>query len=61
MGMLDFGAGFSAALLSLKLVSVSWTASEPELSAGISYGVVVPLHHVVPARPWIQRLVAALS
>ena len=59
-GVLDLDAGFSAALLGLKLVAVSLTTSEPELSAGIGRGVVVPLHLVVPARSWIQRLVAAL-
>lgn len=58
--MLDLDAGLSAALLSLKLIAVSLTASEPELSAGICSGVVVPLHHVVPARSWIQHVAAAL-
>lgn len=57
---LDLDAGLSALLLSVKLVAVSSTASEPELSAGIGCGVVVPLHHVFPARSWIQGLTAAL-
>lgn len=59
--MLDCGAGFSAALLGLKPVAVSPTASKPELSTGISCGVVVPLHHVVPAGSWIQGLAASLG
>lgn len=57
---LDLDAGFSAAPLRLELVAVSHAASEPELSAGVGCGVVVPLHHVVPAGSWIQGLTAAL-
>lgn len=57
---LDLDAGLSALLLSVELVAVSPTASEPELSAGIGCDVVVPLHHVFPARSWIQGLTAAL-
>lgn len=58
--MLGLDAGFSAALLSLKPVAVSQTASEPELSAGVGCGVVVPLHHVITTRSWIQGLAAPL-
>lgn len=58
--MSDPEAGFSAAPLGLKLVAVSQTTSEPELSAGIRRGIVVPLHHVVATRPWIQDLAAPL-
>lgn len=61
MCVLDLDAGLSAALLSLKPVAVPLTASKPELSTGISCGIVVPLHHVVPTRSWIQGLAAALG
>lgn len=60
MCMLDLDAGFSADLLSLELIAVPLTAAEPELSAGVSYGVIVPLHHVVPARSRIKGEAAAL-
>lgn len=56
----ELHAGFPAAPLTVKPVLVSKATSEPELSAGVGYGVVVPLHHVVPTRPRVQSLVAAV-
>lgn len=58
--LLELDAGFTALLLGLKVVFVSEAAPEPELSAGIRRGVVVPLHHVVPTGSRVQDLVAAL-
>lgn len=59
-GSIELDAGFVTLLLGLKLVFVSQTASEPELSAGVRRLIIVPLHHVVPARSWVQDLPAAL-
>ena len=58
--MLDLNTGFFAALLRLKSVLISLTASEPELGTGISRSVIVPLHKVIPARPGVQSLSTSL-
>lgn len=61
VSLLGLDTGISAALLCIKLVTVSKTASKPELSTGIRYVIVVPLRHIVPTWSWIQSLAAALS
>lgn len=48
--MFTVGFGF-------KLVGVAVTTTEPELSAGVGLGVVVPADHVLPAGSWVQGLV----
>ena len=58
--LLRVDAGEPAAGLRLKVVCVSLAASEPELSAGVSFGVVVPSNYVLSTGPGVQRERAAL-
>lgn len=39
-----------------KVVGVALATTEPELSAGVSLGVVVPAYHVLPAGSRVQTL-----
>lgn len=46
-----FAVGFR-----FKVVGVALATTEPELSTGVSLGVVVPAYQVLPAGSRVQRL-----
>lgn len=49
-----FAVGFR-----FKVIGVALATAEPELSAGVGLGVVVPAYQVLPAGSRVQRLSAA--